>query len=128
MPQRVQRKRIKGWRAPEGCVYVGRPTEFGNPFTVMNGHSQGWLVWDDRDRLGFTTHETSNGFIASFPTRVEAHHDAVARYRKWIYNERDGQRIVDMLRGHDLMCYCRPEWPCHADVLLDMANRYAAAI
>jgi len=32
MPQRLQRRRTKGWRMPPGAVYVGRPTEWGNPF------------------------------------------------------------------------------------------------
>lgn len=32
MPERVQRKRTKGWRMPENTVYVGRPTKYGNPF------------------------------------------------------------------------------------------------
>lgn len=32
VPQRIQRKRTKGWRMPEGAVYVGRPTKWGNPF------------------------------------------------------------------------------------------------
>lgn len=31
---RVQRRRTAGWRMPEGAVYVGRPTKFGNPFPV----------------------------------------------------------------------------------------------
>lgn len=30
-PKRIQRKRTKGWRMPEGAVYVGRPTKWGNP-------------------------------------------------------------------------------------------------
>ena len=33
-PTRVQRKRSKGWRQPAGAVYVGRPTRWGNPFSV----------------------------------------------------------------------------------------------
>jgi hypothetical protein len=28
-PERIQRKRSKGWRMPEGAVYVGRPTKWG---------------------------------------------------------------------------------------------------
>lgn len=32
MPKRIQRQRTKGWRMPAGCVYVGRPTKWGNPF------------------------------------------------------------------------------------------------
>jgi hypothetical protein len=34
MPKRIQRKRTKGWRAPEGAVYVGRGSEWGNIYTV----------------------------------------------------------------------------------------------
>lgn len=32
--QRIQRKRTKGWRMPEGAVYVGRPSLWGNPWTL----------------------------------------------------------------------------------------------
>lgn len=31
-PARIQRRRTKGWRMPEGAVYVGRPGVWGNPF------------------------------------------------------------------------------------------------
>lgn len=30
MPKRIQRERRKGWRMPEGAIYVGRPTKWGN--------------------------------------------------------------------------------------------------
>lgn len=33
-PKRIQRKRTKGWKMPEGAVYVGRPSEWGNPYRV----------------------------------------------------------------------------------------------
>src|SRR3990167_7060047 len=33
-PRRIQRKRKKGWRMPDGAVYVGRPTKWGNPWQV----------------------------------------------------------------------------------------------
>lgn len=32
-PKRIQRQRTKGWRMPDGAVYVGRPTKWGNPFS-----------------------------------------------------------------------------------------------
>lgn len=32
--ERVQVKRVRGWRKPDGAIYVGRPTRWGNPFTV----------------------------------------------------------------------------------------------
>ena len=34
-PKRIQRKRTKGWRMPEGAIYVGRPTYFGNPHSLI---------------------------------------------------------------------------------------------
>lgn len=34
-PKRIQRKRTKGWRMPEGAVYVGRLTDFGNPHSLI---------------------------------------------------------------------------------------------
>ena len=40
MPKRIQRKRRKGWRIPEGTVYVGRPTKWGDPHNVSNGNFQ----------------------------------------------------------------------------------------
>ena len=32
MTQRIQRRRTKGWRMPEGAVYVGRGSKWGNPY------------------------------------------------------------------------------------------------
>jgi hypothetical protein len=41
MPTRIQRKRAKGWRMPEGAVNCTRPSLFGNPFSVeIVGHEQ----------------------------------------------------------------------------------------
>jgi Domain of unknown function (DUF4326) len=34
MPQRIQRKRTKGWRRPQDAIYVGRPSRWGNPYHV----------------------------------------------------------------------------------------------
>lgn len=32
MPERIQLRRTKGWRKPEGAVVVARPSRWGNPF------------------------------------------------------------------------------------------------
>lgn len=34
MPVRLQRRRTKGYRLPPNAVYVGRPSLWGNPFRV----------------------------------------------------------------------------------------------
>lgn len=50
MPQRIQRKRTKGWRMPEGAIYVGRPTVYGNPFEVIQLPCGCWENRDDNGR------------------------------------------------------------------------------
>jgi hypothetical protein len=52
--------------------------------------------------------------------------EAVRRYRDDLLAGRLSITIEDVereLRGHDLACYCALDQPCHADVLLEFANR-----
>ena len=48
MPQRIQRRRTKGWRLPPNSRYVGRPTKWGNPFigdrTIIVPAYREWLL------------------------------------------------------------------------------------
>jgi hypothetical protein len=46
---------------------------------------------------------------------------AVRLYRQWL-PDTDLYRDLSELAGHDLMCFCPLERPCHADVLLELAN------
>lgn len=103
MPKRLQRSRRKGWRMPADAVYVGRPTRWGNPFAV------GKPATDPKSGRRVTV-------------RDRAH--AVALYRAWLpkYLE-ENPALVEPLRGHDLVCWCPLDGPCHADVLLAAANR-----
>ncbi len=45
-PLRIQRMRAKGWRMPDGAIYVGRPSMWGNPFRVGQRWHQG-LRYDE---------------------------------------------------------------------------------
>jgi hypothetical protein len=103
MPKRIQRQRTKGWRMPEGAIYVGRPSRWGNPFRV----------WP-------------SGGPEYSPTAAAA----VASHRAFIKGVwRAHPEWFAPLRGHDLACWCPLEdengnrVPCHADVLLELANR-----
>lgn len=101
-PKRIQRKRTKGWRMPEGAVYVGRPTKWGNPWKV--GVQDG----------------TVNGKPATVLWTAVG---AVAAYRTWLNREIEAGRLdVAELRGKDLACWCPLDHACHADVLLEIAN------
>lgn len=101
MPKRIQRKRTKGWRMPDGAVYVGRPTKWQNLAKV-----------GDRKIL--------NG-----KTTMVTHQMAVDLFIFWL----DPELIADAkdeLRGKDLACWCPLSSPCHADVLLELANKEEA--
>jgi hypothetical protein len=48
----------------------------------------------------------------------------VSRYRSDILDQLTrGAVDLSPLRGHDLACWCPLDQPCHADVLLELANR-----
>jgi hypothetical protein len=102
-PKRIQRKRTKGWRMPAKAVYVGRPTKWGNPFTI------GCEAWR---------------FSTDMPHRCPANwQEVVENYEHMIQLEiAIGYRNLKELRGKDLACWCPLDRPCHADVLLRLAN------
>lgn len=39
-PKRIQRRRSKGWRKPEGAVVVSRPGKWGNPEKLTDDNRQ----------------------------------------------------------------------------------------
>lgn len=98
-PVRIQRKRTKGWKMPEGAVYVGRPGKWGNPFKVGS-------------------HDRRTGGTMDAETAVERYLDLFVRGRLSV-TEADARHE---LRGKSLACFCPLDKPCHADVLLEIAN------
>lgn len=115
-PLRVQRQRTKGWRMPPNTVYVGRPTRWGNPFRLVN--EDGWpLILDGS--LDLPTHLTSDQ-----RRRMESW-DGAEDLVVELFRERCLDRLPDLapLRDRNLCCWCPLEDPCHADVLLELANR-----
>jgi len=106
MPKRIQRKRLKGYRMPEGAVYVGRPTKWGNPFRV------GLLACFCR----------SAGECQHNALRRETAAEAAQSYRELPRSRFRLEEIRRELRGKDLACWCPLDEPCHADVLLEIAN------
>lgn len=102
MAERIQLRRTKGWRMPPGAVKVDRSTRWGNPFRVN----------DTPGRHG-----------------IQNASEAVELYREWLLghpNSGGPSLLGDArreLRGKDLACWCKPDDPCHADVLLDLVNQ-----
>lgn len=94
-PKRIQLRRTKGWRMPPNTVKVDRTSKiFGNPFRVCSG-----MTADE----------------------------AVTRYTAWISDiHGEGCDVIPLarrhLRGKNLGCWCKIGTPCHANVLLELAN------
>lgn len=135
-PKRIQRKRTKGWRMPEGVLYVGRPTIFGNPFRAYKCDCCGyWDVIDNNDVTYLVDHQyVRQAHVrtnrATWTTKEEAVRKTVSLYNDeltyWVGGRMKWDPVfreaVESLRGHDLACWCPLDQPCHADVLLEIAN------
>lgn len=121
MPKRIQRKRTKGWRNPEGSVYVGRPTVFGNPFKVkIFGRRKAVSLY-----RGWILKRISQGRIIKI---FEEHEELTAAEELYYWATLCEWRKVVLdrlpeLRGKDLSDWCALDGDCHADVLLELANK-----
>jgi hypothetical protein len=93
-PRRVQLRRVAGWRKPQGAVVVARPTRWGNPYVIGPARSRADAV-------------------ALFEQAIRSSDSALG------FTAEDVRRE---LVGRDLACWCPLDEPCHADVLLRLAN------
>lgn len=119
-PRRIQRKRTKGWRMPEGAIYVGRPTEWGNPFVVSEKVPLALALELYRDLICgyFSPAKLAHLTDAEF-------HAIYAERSNWLKRGPSHPKwsAQTYLKGHDLACWCPLDQPCHADILLELANR-----
>lgn len=110
-PQRIQLSRKAGFNlqatsmALNGlpAVSVARPGRWGNPFKVGGTIHRG-LDFSGRDQI----------------VRDAAH--AVQLFRGWLFSRSPVNDLAPKLRGKNLACWCALDQPCHADVLLELAN------
>lgn len=137
-PQRIQRKRTKGWTMPQNTIYVGRGSKLGNPFRVVRYSDGKWSVkCDDDERQAAILTSTCR---AVYDTKQEAQADAVKCYQKNFFNCFENQKnnqfldhylvtecnineVKFSLAGKNIACWCAPGDPCHADFLLEIANK-----
>ena len=111
-PRRIQRKRTKGWRLPSNTVCVSRPSKWGNPFRVV------------RDRWAWNVFAYNMILEKTGPlTRCKAAALAVEFFEMHMDDPDLQAKARIELRGKNLACYCPLDHPCHADVLLYIANQ-----
>jgi hypothetical protein len=85
-------------------VVVARPTRWGNPWTAEATGSRSRAVSRFREAMEARLRGRDDGLPESYPSLGE---------------------IRAELAGRDLCCWCPLGEPCHADVLLELANRPA---
>jgi hypothetical protein len=122
---------------PADTIYVGRPTRWGNPFNFKSS-DHGWTA------LAFGSRADAKGrqeaAVKAFRAWIDDPSGRVASIDVGLVLEGGGKRIAigpratagtapshddirNALRGKNLACWCRLDQPCHADVLLEIANR-----
>src|ERR1700733_7481235 len=107
--KRIQLKRERGRRIPPNTAKVDRTTRFGNPFSVVQWPERAvalhraWLTCELTDEM---IQRTSPGLIAK--------HLLARRFAVHV--------ALGDLRGKNLACWCKRGDPCHADLLLELAN------
>lgn len=116
-------------------MYVGRPTIWGNPFR-LNGkkvYGTGWSLTyptaDDARTAAVALYaDIARGLWD--PTNAQALNDdqyaeMYAEIKQWRHRiaHHPTEAIRYELRGKNLACWCPLDADCHADILLDIANR-----
>jgi hypothetical protein len=120
-PYRVQLKRTTGWRLPSNTVIVSRPSKWGNPYYDIRRYGLDLCLRMFRNTAHgcWMSKEIPDGPMNEMWTR-------------WLYEDhcrwtkRIGIHPVEAaraeLRGKNLACWCPLDRPCHADILLEIAN------
>lgn len=96
---------------PANTVYVGRPTRWGNPFEV------GCDVTREQALQRYVIH------LQSYFGWVQR--EVAKAFHPWPVESTELRDWLKPLVGKDLACWCPLDQPCHADVLLKLANQPA---
>lgn len=119
---------------PEGAVYVGRGSKWGNPYkageTQIRIPALDGAEWEHEGRLHKTSGEKNFYCIGTDPHGMPVGiwhqiedasvEQCVELFRRRM--EKCAGAIREALAGKDLACWCPLDQPCHADVLLEIAN------
>lgn len=122
----VRVQRTDDWKPSKSAVWVGPRSKFYNPFAAkLKGYETGratmtrqYLVNDFKEWLTkpLLWRRTAKGWAWVAPGNWDSMLGVPYADREAILNN------LEMLRGKDLVCRCPITQPCHADVLLEVAN------
>lgn len=88
-----------------------------SPQRIQLKRTKGWRMPENTVKVDRTT-KWGNPYVVG---PLATANDVIADFRKMA----KGARYHDLseLRGKNLACWCAPGAPCHADVLLELANK-----
>lgn len=114
MPKRIQRRRTKGWKLPRNTVCVTRPGPFGNPYKGPGAVKAFRAMIEGMENA---IAERGGGLLPRCGPDHDCTIDDLQTYARRLVEKLPG------LRGKNLACWCGLDAECHADVLLEIANR-----
>jgi len=118
MPKRIRMSRQHPWRADNpDAVIVARPSRWGNPFAV--GEEVTINGWGEIATVTMTPALAVACYRDLMTTRLHRDPNDMPEDAAWVESWYTG---LDEIRGHDLACWCSLDQPCHADILLELAN------
>ena len=81
------------------------------------------MVWPSKRGNPFRIGDPASG-MAAFGRAAMTAEDCVRLFRRQWERVAERRRRLDLapLSGKNLACWCAPDHPCHADVLLELAN------
>lgn len=97
-PQRIQRKRTKGWKAPANTLNATRPGAHGNPYPMESEESE-----SEREKC-----------ISDFVDYLDK---METKYPK-IY----AALLAEVHAADYIMCWCPLDKPCHVDIWIKRAE------
>ena len=116
--RRIQLSRKRGWTMPPNTVKADRSTGFGNPYRVSLAKSRDGKPLDKP----WVVESNAHAIMWMFATKDEATAAAVRLFTETMTDHmKDKVRLA--LKGKNIACWCSTGSPCHADVLLEIANR-----
>jgi hypothetical protein len=123
-PRRLQRKRTKGFKLPEGTVVCTRPGVLGNPFVGPDA-VKAYRAMLDGTLWSETCDGICSGEMDDYPCGHDLYFVGTTRLKLYAIEAYDRDKILARIaevRGMNLACYCGPNDPCHVDMILEFAN------
>ncbi len=104
---------------PSNTVVVARPSKWGNPYRIERSDTgdpnddEGPLIIDGNGRL--------LNYVGDWATDRTTWKNVRERVVSLFRADAVHMNLAE-LRGKNLACWCPLDQPCHADVLLELAN------